>query len=636
MSEINQSAETLALIGQLKIAQLTPSQLSDEQLLEVLEETNRSYREGFPIVDDQFYDHQLLSELASRNPEHSYLHQVEPEPAFNEKTVVLPQRMLSTDKAYTLTEMKLWQKRVTKAANELAISEHSLSIRITPKLDGYAAFDDSERLYTRGNGYRGSDISRAFTRGLLVGGDGIRGQGAGEIVINQAYFEQHLSDHFDNSRNFQAAILAEKNQDERVTTAIQAGAATFMPFKQLPSTYRNFDNLFDDFEDLIESVWNSMPYEVDGVIFEITDEALKTQMGATQHHHRWQIAFKINSEKAQVKVLAVHPQTSRSGRINPVVEIEPTRLSGVTIRNVTAHHYAMVQRGGIGAGTQIELVRSGMVIPKIEAILKPAEPEIPSHCPSCNSLAEWDSDFLICPNSASCPAQSTKRIEHFFFTLGNVDGFGDKTIVKLCEEGISRVIDIYQLDLEQLMALGFGEKTSQNLLNELLRSRTQQIQDWRFLAAFGIPRLGLGNSEQLLSHCRLLDIFDLTTEQIIDIEGFAEKTAAELVKGLATIKQDFLAIHNLEFNLQETSLQSEKIEIDSAISNKQLVFTGKMSQPREEMEAQAKELGAIIGKSVSSKTDFLITGENVGAKKIQDAEKKGVQVVSEAVYLQWL
>ncbi len=608
--------------------------LTEEALISVLKFANHCYRAGYPVVDDAYYDHVLRAELERRNPNHSFLHQVEPEPEFSSKTVVLPQRMLSTDKAYSLAEMQLWVKRLQKAALECDVSD--IEIRITPKLDGYAAYDDGTKLYTRGDGYRGSDISRVFNRGLKVGGDGARGQGAGEIVIDQVYFDTHLNQYFDNSRNFQAAVLAEKNQGAHVTRAVLDGAAIFMPFSQLPNRYCPIDTLFDNFDALIEELWTSTIYKVDGIIFEVVNEVLKQQMGATQHHHRWQIAFKINSEKAQVKVIGVNPQTSRSGRVNPVVEIEPTKLSGVTIRHVSAHHYAMVEKQGIGKGTIIELVRSGLVIPKIEKVITKANPQIPQNCPSCTSQLRWDSDFLICTNTHSCPAQSQKRIEHFFAVLGNNDGFGDKTIIKLCNEGINSVIAIYQLQHEQLVAMGFGDKTAQNLLMELRRSRSQAIHDWRFLAAFGIPRLGPGNSEQLLAHCKLLDIFDLTQEQIIAIEGFAEKTAIELVAGLQTVKDTFLTLYQLGFNLIETELKSKQQQTDSVISGKTLVFTGKMQFSREVMETQAKALGASIGKSVSSKTDYLIIGENVGAKKINDAQQKGVQIVEEQVYLQWL
>ena len=603
----------------------------EDELLAFVQLMNQQYRAGQPQISDHDYDHIVLAELRRRAPDHPYLNKVEPEPAFSAKTVPLPERMLSTEKAYSIEEMQRWLKRLEKAASELNIDH--ISIRITPKLDGFAAFDDGQRLYTRGDGFQGSDISRVFERGLAVGGNGERGQGPGEIVVNQNYFDEYLSEHFNNSRNFQAAVLAEKKEDPIVIKSIQDEAVVFMPFLQLPSWERAANQLFDDFDHSIETAWQSVPYEVDGVIFEVTNTQIKRHMGATLHHHRWQIAFKVNTEQARVKVVAVHPQTSRSGRVNPVVEVEPTPLSGVTIRHVTAHHYQMVRKHNIGPDTEIELVRSGMVIPKIEAVLKSTQAQIPEHCPSCQSELIWQSDFLFCSNTLNCPAQAEKSIEHFFNTLGNIDGFGGKTISKLCALGINDVPSIYQLDQAALLAMGFGEKTADNLLAELQRSRKQPLQDWRFLAAFGVPRLGAGNSERLLSQYPLSDIFQLDTQTIAAIEGFADKTAEELVKGLASISSNFHTIYDLGFNLTITPLQSEAPQSDSAIAGKTLVFSGKMAQPRESMEEQAKQLGAKIASSVSAKTDYLVTGENVGAKKIADAQKKSVQVISEADYM---
>jgi DNA ligase (NAD+) len=285
----------------------------------------------------------------------------------------------------------------------------------------------------------------------------------------------------------------------------------------------------DDFEKIITDVREQVDYDVDGVILEITNPALKQAMGSTRHHHRWQIAFKNNEEKVIVEVLQVTAQTSRSGRVNPVAELEPTRLSGALISRASAHHYGMVKELGIGPGTVIELTRSGLVIPKIERVIKAATAQIPERCPSCDTSLFWDSDYLYCPNKALCSAQIEHTIEHFFKTLANIDGFGSKTVEKLHSFGIKSVLEVYQLDFEQLSSMGFGDKTAKNLLDQLLRSRTEAIEDWRFLSAFGIHRMGLGNCERLLQNIPLSEIFNLTVEEMLEIEGFAEKTAQAVI-----------------------------------------------------------------------------------------------------------
>lgn len=610
--------------------------LDDDKMLTFLRACNAMYRAGTPIVDDVVYD-AVHRTFAQNNPEHEFVLQVEAEPLHVAKTVPLPVKMLSTDKAYSKDEIEKWVARIEKTAEQLEVQREDIALRVTPKLDGYAAYDDGEKLYTRGDGTRGQDISRVFERGLKVGGNGERGQGPGEIVVNKDYFEQKLAEHFENSRNIQASIIAEKNVDANVQQALVDGAALFMPFAQLGAWEGSIADFLEQFDAVTGDIWASSDFDVDGVIIETTHQDIKNEMGATRHHHRWQIAYKANIEKAQVKVLNVVPQTARTGRISPVVELEPTRLSGAEIRRATAHHYGMVKSKGIGPGALIELVRSGLVIPKIEQVIESAEPQIPESCPSCHSHVVWDGDNLMCPNKIDCAAQAENSIIHFFKTLGNNDGFGPATISVLYSKDIKTIHDIYHLSEQQLEDCGYKEKTIQNLLGQLEASRTIAIEDWRFLSAFGVVRLGQGSSERLLQHYPIEKIFDIGVEQIAAIDGFADKTAGAIVEGLANIKDEFFAIYNLGFNLEITPLLSELSGSDNPIAGKTVVFTGSMQQgSRSDMEKQAKALGAKVAKSVSGNTDYLVTGEKVGAKKISDAENKGVKVISEDEYLKML
>jgi DNA ligase (NAD+) len=628
---IHLSPEFIAQIA----SQANPQQLTDEQLLEFLQVCNALYRSGEPIISDADYDFVFLAELQKRHPHHRYLETVEPEVIAVGKTVLLPEPMLSTEKTYTHSGIEKWLSRLKKAAEDCGVDTSTLTIRATPKLDGYAAYDDGKVLYTRGDGRKGTDITRVFERGLIVGGNGQRGQGAGEIVVSQTYFNNYLADYFENSRNFQASIIKEKDLEQHALEAIQNHAAVFFPFSQLPAWQGSVDEMLTDFDHVIETVYKLVDYDVDGVVFELVgNEQIKKYLGATRHHHRWQIAYKNNIETAEVTVLKVTPQTSRSGRVNPVAELTPTKLSGAMISRATAHHYGMVKKLGIGAGTLIELTRSGLVIPKIERVIIPATPQIPEHCPSCGSELVWDSDYLYCLNTTKCPAQIENTIEHFFRTLANVDGFGQKTVEKLHTFGVNSIYAVYQLSMDKLQAMGFGEKTSQNLLDQLQRSRTEAIDDWRFLGAFGIYRMGLGNCERLLQHHHLLDIFNLTVEDVMNIEGFADKTSAAVVECLTKIKTDFMQIYQLGFNLIPTPLLTERQQNTSPIAGKTIVFTGTMVHgKRDDMSKEAKRLGAKVASSVTGKTDFLVTGTDVGMAKITAATEKGVRVISEAEYL---
>ena len=599
---------------------------------------NKEYRSGNPIISDSDYDFIFLKELRKRVPNHKFFQTIEVEgKGFSEEKHTLPQPMLSTDKAYSFKEIIKWTERILKSADELSFNNTSLRFLATPKLDGFAGYDDGIKLYTRGDGKKGSDITRVFDRGLKIFNNSERGQGAGEIVVRKSYFEQNLSQFFEFPRNFQASLIKEKELDNHARDAIEKNGAFFVPFKQLPKWEGSLEELKSNFESIIEKSLTSVDFDVDGVVFEVINDEIKSHMGSNRKFHRWQIAFKENKDKAHVRVLSITPQVGRTGKITPVAELEPTQLSGATIVRATGHHYGLVRDQKLGKGSIIELTRSGLVIPKINKVLKPAEEVIiPTICPSCNTNLAWDSDFLICQNHQFCRTQNIGRIEHFFKILANNDGFGIATIENLFDKGVDQISKIYQLSFEELTSFGFGDKTSENLLKQLERSKNEEIEDWRFLAAFGIHRLGQGNCENLLRSYPLDEVFNLDEESIIAIDGFAEQTAGDIVQGLASIKEEFGYLYSLGFNLEKTKLKSEINNSNSLLMDKKIVFTGKMSTSRDEMKKYAKSIGIKVLSSVNQSTDYLVIGENVGPKKLQFAIDNNIAILKEAEYLKMI
>lgn len=626
------SEEEVVAIG---LGEIPVTALSDRQLEEFLQIANLFYRGGEVLITDAQYDFTFLAELARRHPAHPYLHTVEPEAAIEAKTVELPVRMLSTEKAYDFAAIANWAKRIEKAAGECDIDFASLVFRVTPKLDGFAAYDDGQTLYTRGDGRRGTDITRVFDRGLQVATGGRRGLGSGEIVVSRGYFRDHLAALFDNSRNFQASLIKEKELEPPALEAIRSGQAVFFPFSLLPAWQGPWAELAANFDGVVDQLWGKIDYDIDGIVLEIADTRLRDHLGATRHHHRWQIAYKKNTETAEVKVLTVIPQTSRSGRVNPVAVVEPTRLSGALIQRATAHHYNMVREKGVGPGAVIRLSRSGEVIPKIEEVLRPGIPLLPKECPSCGSPLVWENDYLLCINNMNCPAQISQAIEHFFKVLGNIDGFGPSSIKKIYDGGKAIIPVIYGLKEDDFVALGFGPKQAENMVSQLQRSRVLPIEDWRFLAAFGMYRMGMGNCEKLLTAHPLERVFSLTKEEIIVIKGFSDKTADEMLAGMKATAELFAAVYGLGFNLVKTPLADDEGPVgEGPLFGKLIVFTGTMQTgSRDDMKKQAKALGAKIGESITGKTDLLVCGEKVGAAKLSKAESLGVRIVTEEEYL---
>ena len=615
--------------------QITVSDLSDQELVHFCRLANKKYRSGEPIISDEDYDFIYLKELKKRIPNHGFIQKIEEEVVeFSEEKLLLPQVMLSTDKAYTQKEFSKWIERIIKTCSEIPFDKNQINFKATPKLDGFAAFDDGNILYTRGDGKKGSNITRVFNRGLKIFNNSPKGQGPGEIVVKKSYFKQNLSKYFEFPRNFQASLIKEKELDNLAKKTIEEEGAFFVPFKQLPSWDGNLLELENEFDNILDYCLNCVDFDVDGVVFEVVNDEIKSYMGSNRKFHRWQIAYKENKDKAHVKVLSITPQVGRTGKITPVAELEPTQLSGATILRATGHHYGLVRDQQLGKGSIIELTRSGLVIPKINKVLKPSEEVIiPSNCPSCGFQLQWDSDFLICQNHQLCRSQNIGRIEHFFKVLANNDGFGVATIEKLFDQGVDQISKIYQLTFEELTSFGFGDKTSENLLKQLERSRIEEIEDWRFLAAFGVNRLGQGNCENLLRSCPLEEIFDLDEESIIAIDGFAEQTAGDILQGLNSIKEEFDYLYSLGFNLEKTKLKSELNNSNSLLADKKIVFTGKMSNSRDEMKKHAKSIGIKVLSSVNQSTDYLVIGENVGPKKLQFAIDNKISILKEDEYL---
>ena len=608
--------------------------LTDQELASFCVYANEKYRAGSPVISDEDYDFIYLKSLKDRTPGHPLLQSVEPEnKGFSEEKLLLPKPMLSIDKAYSFPEILKWIERIHKACEDLQYDYRNIIFKATPKLDGFAGYDDGEKLYTRGDGKKGSDISRVFERGLKVFDNSKRGQGPGEIVVKKSYFDQHLASFFEFPRNFQASLIKEKELDEHAKNTIKKDGAFFVPFNQLPNWQGSVEELKTNFENIVQNSLKSVDFDVDGVVFEVTNDEIKTHMGSNRKFHRWQIAFKENKDKAHVRVLSITPQVGRTGKITPVLELEPTQLSGANIVRATGHHYGLVRNQKLGQGSIIELTRSGLVIPKINKVLKASDNVvIPNNCPSCGYELIWDSDFLICQNHKLCRSQNIGRIEHFFKVLANNDGFGIATIEKLFDKGVDQISKIYQLTFEKLTSFGFGNKTSENLLAQLERSKTEEIEDWRFLAAFGVNRLGQGNCENLLRSYPLEEVFNLDEESIIAIDGFAEQTAGDIVQGLAYIKEEFDYLYSLGFNLEKTKLKSELNNSNSLLMGKKIVFTGKMSSSRDEMKKYAKSIGIKVLSSVNKSTDYLVIGENVGPKKLQFAIDNNIVILKEDEY----
>lgn len=626
------------LIIDITTGAIDPLDLPVERLFALCERLNAAYRAGAPEVSDAVYDDVFVASLRAVDPENSFLNQVEPEgDIFNAPTVRHDRPMLSTEKAYTEERVAKFVARLVEAGAQLGMQAAEVRIRATPKLDGMACRDSGERLVTRGDGQSGSDISHILERGAVIAG-GTRGLGDGEVVVEQDYFVTVLKPKFDMShpRNFITGFCGAETEKAHHRDAAAAGAVVFVPYRTLKAWEGTAEQFLANWKGICDEAKVGVPYLTDGTIIEAVDADIKAQLGSTSSHHRWMIAIKEKGETQETPVLDVTYQTGRTGRVTPVVELEPIYLSGAKISRVTAHHAGNVRAMGIGPGAVLEIIRSGEVIPKIERVVSPVTVSLPTNCPCCQHELVMEGDFLVCPNSLGCRAQVATGLIHFFKTLGNVDNFGPKAVQTLVDSGAVDLREIYTLDEASFRAMGFGPGQSANLVRELQRSLRQEIEDWRFLAAFGIRHLGRGDSRKLLNSLTLEELLEgVTSKQIAGVEGFAELTSSSISVALAERSSLIRALLPM-FALRRTGPAGPKVQAaaDSAIAGKHVVFTGTLSSgSREELQEQARSLGATVQSSVNSKTNYLVCGAKVGASKTTKAQELGVTVISESDYL---
>lgn len=608
------------------------------QLTKQLADANSAYRAGAPVMSDAEYD-ALVEELRAADPDHPFLHQVEPEPEslFSGSKVRHVTPMLSTEKAYTTSELAAFFKRVLDAAASLEISK--VLFRATPKLDGLSGrYDGHGHLSTRGNGLEGQDISNALGKGLIIDDPDLATDG--EIVIEQRFFEENLQGKIFNDRplthprNFMVGFIGADDLGEHHRLAVEAGAARFVPYITMGDVQAEADVMLADIEGISRRLRDNCPYLTDGIVIEAMDPRIRESMGATNHHHRWQIAYKTKGETTETVVRFITWQVGRTGRVTPVLEIEPVELSGATIRRVTAHTAAIVQAKGIGVGAVIRIIRAGEVIPKVEAVIQPAETaEVPTECPCCKTALETDGEYLLCPGGLACTDQAEGALEHFCQVL-EIDGAGPVIVKNLIQGGVDRFSQLFELTLGDLTGMDISMGVAQNFSAAIQNRARTPVDDWRVLAAFGIRHLGRGDAKKLLAKSRIGGLNFVTAEFLAAIDGFGPITSPSIAADLQRLLPEINAVVG-HLRIQHSMDAAPSTNLP--LKGKRVVFTGTFATAdRKILEKQAEDLGAQIQSGVTAKTDFLILGDKPGAKKVTAAAALDVPVLDEVAYMSML
>ena len=373
---------------------------------------------------------------------------------------------------------------------------------------------------------------------------------------------------------------------------------------------------------------NSLPYEIDGAVLKIDNIRQREELGYTAKSPRWAIAYKFPAQKAKTVLNAITLQVGRVGHITPVAELEPVYLAGSTIRRATLHNEEEISRKDIRIGDTVIIEKGGDVIPKVTRVelelrSKQSQPFImPSCCPVCNTplVREEGEVMRRCPN-VGCPPQRLGRITHFSSRTGmDIEGLGESTVAQLLEVKLIRDYgDIYTLKTEQLLELDrFALKSAENLLAGIEESKSCSLD--KLIFSLGIRLVGSGVARILANHFG--SIKALTDASIDELEAIED-----VGPGIARSAHDFFHTESNLVILGKLRDAGIKFEADSdrrvndeKFTGKTFVLTGTLSAfSREQASEIIRNKGGKVSSSVSSKTNYVIAGDNAGSK-IKKAE----------------
>lgn len=367
---------------------------------------------------------------------------------------------------------------------------------------------------------------------------------------------------------------------------------------------------------------------MDGMVVKIDDIPLQEELGYTVKNPRWMVAFKFPAIEKVTRIKDITLQIGRTGVVTPVAEVEAVNVAGVVVERATLHNFDEIERKDIRIGDSVIIIRSGDVIPKIIKVLvdrrsgEEKAVQRPTICPICQGELLDEGALIKCQN-LDCDARVVNAITHFASKKClNIDGLGDKIVEQLyAQKLILHVRDLYNLSLEQLLSLE-GFKEKKAL--NLLESieKSKGVSLERFINALGIEHIGEVAAKKL-AHQFGLEWLHVSLEDIIAIEGFGEEMAKSLLEFIHVNREK---VEDL-MNVLSPSVR-EKIDIiDSVFNGKTVVLTGAMSKPRDEVKSMLERLGAKVSGSVSKKTDFVIYGEDAGSK-LDKAMELGVTTLS--------
>ncbi|MFH0938586.1 MAG: NAD-dependent DNA ligase LigA [Planctomycetota bacterium] len=643
------------------------------RLVELINYHNQKYWvEHKPEISDIEYD-QLVESLRTLDPQNPALTALIEDTTREFKKVKHDAPMLSIEKVFTVEDVIKWATDrgafCGQAPADGLVSSY--------KVDGLSCsliYEDGQliRAASRGNGLFGDDITRNvktitdIPRALkdCKGNVEIRG----EIYMSHdsfkaaiARFEKALAagdaceeERPANPRNYCAGSI--KQKDPRITQERNLSFMSHDVVGALPgadglSDVSNLQTLtklgfktpffqhacrpeeIAEVVNAIEAERKTLRYEIDGVVFGINRLFLRQELGSTSHHPRYRLAYKFSRDRGETTVKRIIWRTTRSGRVVPVMEVDPISLGGATVALCTLHHAKIVKDTGLVVGDRVLLERE--VIPYfVQKVSDSATANLPTRCESCGAELTWDETAtnLICPNLGGCSSQLEDYLAHYVSRgVTNMLGIGEKLIVKLIKVGLLKSpVDFYKLAEKQLLdnVERQGEVSARNIIAAITSQREQTFET--FLVSLGIRGLGPAVAGKLAE--RFGEIATLSTadkDELMKVEGIAETMADTLLCGLAERKElikellSFVKIKEREYIVGSLSGKSYcltgHVEFD---------YEGNHYDARPDIETLIRSKGGAI-KNVSKTLNYLIVGIEPGSK-VEKARKAGAEIITVA------
>jgi DNA ligase (NAD+) len=664
-----------------------PAQLSQSAAKEYLDQLRREIRrhdylyyvKDKPEISDEAYDQlfDTLKRLEERFPDlvtaDSPTQRVGGKPKEQFRAVEHLAPMLSLDATREEKDIRHFDGNVRRSLNG---ETHYL---LEEKFDGASVelvYENGifNRAVTRGDGRQGEDVTENVktirSLPLRLHGEVRKAPKLlalrGEIMMKISAFEalnrkllERGNEPFANPRNAAAGslrqlnprITAERPLDVVVYEVMAIEGVKFATDSQvlesleqwgLPTPKRIFTALaageIIKYHAQLAEARDRLPYEIDGVVIKLDDLAARKRLGSTAHHPRWAIAYKFAPRGEETRIEQIAVQVGRTGVLTPVALMRPVEVGGVTIARATLHNREEVQRKDIRVGDLVRIHRAGDVIPEVaERVAEPGRErkppfKMPSKCPACRSQVVTSGPYTLCPNHFGCPAQLKGRLRHFASREGlDIEGLGEETVSALIDHGVvSDLADLFRLKVDDVLRL---EGFAERSAKKLIGTiyRGRRVELGRFLHALGIPEVGAAVARDLAQNFRGLEnVRRASRAELEKVSGIGPKMSAAIFEFFSDKRNQRAIDALLDAGLQLIEAKRPRAQ---PLSGKTFVFTGALGRfSRGEAQRLVESLGGNASSSVSSQTDYVVVGSEPGTKLLQ-AKSKGVKTLSEKQFL---